>query len=470
MTASSPAQFNPIRLAPADPTAGGDTGAELYRARLYLDFDSFFASAEQHFNPQLRGKPVGVVPVDMAGTSCIAVSREAKALGVPGSAKLREARAIAPDMIFVVARPDAYVRLHHRIMEVIEGCLPIETVRSIDELVCELDAQQSRNPEPLAHAIKRALASEFSEALTCSIGIGPSELVAKIAAEMRKPDGMVVIKQADLPAAIAHLPLKDIPGLSEGMCARLEKARICDVPSLWSIDRKHARALWGSIEGERFWNAMHGLPFDRPETKKGMFGHSRILPWDWRSPEKVHECARQLLLSAARRLRRAEMRSGRMSFSVKGDAYSRRREAQKNGRRLSLEAVFEPACDDITLLAELDRLIDQYRQQARFAPRSVGVVLHGLSERVARQGDLFAQMGNDPAEAVHPAERRKRERLSSALDNLRSAHGPKAASLGPQKSMPGGYVGAKIVFGRIPDLADFSESATADHETQFCTV
>ena len=86
--------------------------------RLYLDFDSFFATAEQHFNPNLRGRPVGVVPLDSPNTGCIAISREAKALGLKGSASIAEARAAIPEMVFVVARHDVYVRLHDRILGV----------------------------------------------------------------------------------------------------------------------------------------------------------------------------------------------------------------------------------------------------------------------------------------------------------------------------------------------------------------
>lgn len=80
-------------------------------SRLYLDFDNFFASAEQHFNGDLRGRPLGVVPLDSPHTSCIAVSREAKARGVKSGTEIRDARVILPDMIFVIARHGAYVRL-----------------------------------------------------------------------------------------------------------------------------------------------------------------------------------------------------------------------------------------------------------------------------------------------------------------------------------------------------------------------
>ena len=112
--------------------------------RLYLDFDSFFASAEQHFNPALRGRPVGVIALDSAHTGCIAVSREAKRLGVKANVPARDARLLVPDMIFVVARPDIYVRLHKRILAAIETVLPIQHVRSIDEVVCALLPSEGR--------------------------------------------------------------------------------------------------------------------------------------------------------------------------------------------------------------------------------------------------------------------------------------------------------------------------------------
>ena len=268
-------------------------------SHLNLDFDSFFASAEQHFNPDLRRKPVGVVPLDVPNTGCIAISREAKRAGVPSGASIKEARAILPDMIFVVARPDAYVRLHRKILTAIETVLPIEKVHSIDELVCLLSSADAATPYEVGRRIKAVLAQTFSKGLTCSIGIAHSLLQAKIAAEMNKPDGLVVLEPKTLPQAIAHIPLSDIPGIAKGIAARLHKAGIDDMRALWAVGRKQARALWGSIAGERFWCGLHGHAFEQPETTKRMFGHSRMLPADWETPEKVHECARQLLFGAA---------------------------------------------------------------------------------------------------------------------------------------------------------------------------
>ncbi|WP_230079995.1 Y-family DNA polymerase [Alteripontixanthobacter maritimus] len=438
--------------------------------RLYLDFDSFFASAEQHFNPDLRGKPVGVVPLDSPHTGCIAISREAKARGLKSNVSIKEARQTVPDMIFVVARPDAYVRLHHRILKVIEACLPIAKVRSIDELVCHLLPSQSETVIALAGRIKRALADEFSSGLTCSIGVASTELLAKIGAELTKPDGFNLLRTQNLPGQLEHLKLTKLPGVSDGIEARLLAAGIRSFPDLWALDRKHLRALWGNVEGERFWNGLHGEHMERPETVKRMFGHSRMLPMDWRTPEKVHECARQLALSAGRRLRRAGFRATKMTVGLREGRYSTGGRSAKGAKRWVRELVFEPARDDHTLLEILSEAMTHCAREWRFKPRSVSVMVHGLVAEDAAQGDLFGPASSTSVSGRPRVSQAKREKLSDTLDLLRAAHGPAAATIGPKVELPGGYLGAKIAFGRIPDLADFSEAQTEDGATHFCSA
>ena len=435
--------------------------------RLYLDFDSFFASAEQHFNPALRGRAVGVVALNAPGTGCIAMSREAKALGVPSGATVVAARQIAPGMIFVVARPDAYVRLHHRILTAINNCVPVAKVRSIDEVVCHLLQSEATSAIELARKIKNTLAREFSDVLTCSIGIARTELLAKIAAEMNKPDGCVFIPDHDMPQKIAHLSLRDLPGVSQGIEARLHAANIRSVEALWATERKQARAIWGNVEGERFWNELHGLHVERPPTIKRMFGHSRNLPVDWRSPEKVRECARQLLLSAARRLRRTEKKASKITISMRGNDYR----ASGHDRSETLYWVCELPCgpcrDDRALALVLNKGLDQARIEVRFSPKSVSVMLHGLMDENEIQPELFAASVNTGNHSADVRNTEKSERLSVLIDQLRRKHGPSAANFGPKVQLPGGYLGAKIAFGRIPELHDFGEAQTPDNATHF---
>ncbi len=180
---------------------------------LYLDFDSFFASAEQHLRPELRGLPVGVVPLQSDHTSLIAASREAKAFGFKVGTPVREARQVCPGIQIVMARPEAYVRLHHQILSVVGDVVPVGAVRSIDEVVCHLMRNEQARAEALARDIKTALALHIGPVLTCSIGLGPNELIAKIGAEMNKPDGLVIIRQQDLPQALYTAPCWTFPAL-----------------------------------------------------------------------------------------------------------------------------------------------------------------------------------------------------------------------------------------------------------------
>jgi DNA polymerase-4 len=408
---------------------------------LYLDFDSFFASAEQLLRPELRGRPVGVLPLDSPATSLIAASREAKARGVKTGMKARDATAACPGIALVVARHDVYVKLHHRIVAAVDSVVPIRAVRSIDEMVVRLLANEQARAEALAREVKAVLAARIGPTLTCSIGLAATELLAKIAAEMDKPDGLVVLRPGDLPDRILHLPLTDIPGIAAGNAARLARAGIADIAGLWHLAPKQARAIWGGVEGERFLAALHGREIERPPTRRGMFGHSRILPWHWRDRASTRDCARLLLAKAARRMRREGYAARRLTLSLRAD----------DGYRWSGEAELIPPCRQdhaaLVALAGLFRLAE--RQHAPVRSKSVAVMLHGLIPASDATADLFI------SESARDT-RARWEKLAEIGDQLSARYGRDVLTLGLHKQPPGGYAGGKIAFGRIPDLADFS--------------
>lgn len=407
--------------------------------RLYIDCDSFFAAAEQHLQPRLRGRPVGVIPVDSPHTGLIAASREAKSRGVKRGLRVREAKALCPDLTLVAARHDRYVRLHRAIVAAVDRVVPVLAVRSIDEMVCALSPGDQADPGAVGRAVKAAIAQDVGPVLTCSAGLGPNELLAKIAAEMEKPDGLVVLRPRDLPGPLLDLPLTDVPGIARGNAARLARAGILDMAGLWAMPAKQARALWGSVEGERLWAELHGYAVERPKTGRTMFGHGRVLPHAWRRPEAVEACARVLLVKAARRMRREGFCARTLALWL----------TDRDGSGWYGEEAFPPLWDDRSLLASLARLAAQAR--AAGAParsRSVHVALQGLSPLGERPRDLF----EGEAEG---AVRRRWERLSTLVDGLNARYGRSVVHLGPWVEPPGGYAGAKIAFSRIPDLEDF---------------
>jgi impB/mucB/samB family len=130
---------------------------------LYVDFNSYFASVEQQLRPELRGKPVAVVPVETDSTCAIAASYEAKAFGVKTGTRIYEARRLCPGLICVLAQHERYVEFHHRLIEEIERHIPVTAVCSIDEVACRLldnEISVERSTE-IAQSIKNGIAKKY---------------------------------------------------------------------------------------------------------------------------------------------------------------------------------------------------------------------------------------------------------------------------------------------------------------------
>jgi DNA polymerase-4 len=328
--------------------------------RLYVDFDSFFASAEQHLQPRLRGRPVGVIPVDSEHTGLIAVSREAKALGLKRGTFVREARRQCPGLMLVTARHEHYVVLHQDIIAAIETVLPVKAVCSIDEMVYAVPPSDQPDALALGRRVKAVIATKIGPSLTCSVGLGPNELLAKIAAEMEKPDGLVALHPKDLPGRLLSLALSDIPGIAKGNAARLARAGVGDMAALWRLQPKEMRRLWGSVAGERLWMGLHGYAVERPETQRRMFGHGRVLPADWRHLGGAYACARVLLAKAANRMRRAGFAARSLALWL----------TDRRSAGWYAEERLQPTWDDPSLLACLARLFTMRNGNCRRAART----------------------------------------------------------------------------------------------------
>jgi DNA polymerase IV len=274
--------------------------------RLYLDFDGFFASVEQQADKNLRGRPVGVVPLTKTVRTCvIACSREAKAMGCKNIMTVEEAKRLCPDIVLVSQKPDLYRRAHNALIAEIEGVIPIDAVKSIDELTCMLDDNQRSEPQALASRIKQALAQHVGPFITCSIGFAANRQLAKIAGKQDKPNGVTIWHPHTMPEPLFKVELNEIPGVGSRLRQKLNAMGIFDAKTLYRMEPKHMRKVWGNVTGERLWYALHGYDIQAPETNRGMFGHGRVLPPDCRTLAKAYEIARLLLVNAARRLRRA---------------------------------------------------------------------------------------------------------------------------------------------------------------------
>src|SRR6185312_13080958 len=209
--------------------------------RLYLDFDGFFASVMQQAMPKLRGRPVGVIPFETSAansTVVIACSKEAKAAGCKNVMRVPDALKLCPDIVLVTQRPDLFRRAHNALLNEITCEIPIETVKSIDELACKLDGKDIADPHALAKRIKDRLRRNIGDQITCSIGFAANRLLAKVACKIDKPNGVTIWRPEDMPEPLFVLPLDSIPGVGPRMEERLKLAGISTIRDLWHAQPK----------------------------------------------------------------------------------------------------------------------------------------------------------------------------------------------------------------------------------------
>ena len=221
-----------------------------------------------------------------------------------------QAKALCPSIVLVPQSPDLYRRAHNALLSEISAVLPIDAVKSIDELTCRVELTHRADPLALGRRIKKRIAAGVGPYITCSIGFAANRQLAKMACKAGKKaagsygDGNNVWHPDEMPAPLLNLSLDDIPGVGARMAQRLARAGIATIAALLASQPKHMRALWGNVNGERLWYALHGYVVHAPPSSRGMYGHGRVLSPESRTPAQSRVTSRLLLVKAVRRMRR----------------------------------------------------------------------------------------------------------------------------------------------------------------------
>jgi DNA polymerase IV len=404
---------------------------------LFIDFDSFFASVEQQFRPELRGRPVGIVPsIGVETTCCIAASYEAKAHGVKTGTPVREARYLCPGIQFIQADNRRYIQTHQKIKACIHSILYIDAVLSIDEMYGRLPPQWQA-PE-IAHnkadEIKRALAQQIGPYITGSIGLAPNRFLAKMASKLRKPNGLVEIDFHHLPEALYPFKLRDITGIGSRIQQRLRTARILDMEDLCVAPRHKLHRVWGSVEGDRMWYSLRGIEIPATKTQPSTIGHSHVLPPRLRSIQAAHATLHRMLQKACRRLRAMQHFTGalnlQLKFGFEPNAYW----------DLGLRTF--PTQDNIQL-AEMLNTLWQQRPRDTAAPVKVAITLSRLIHRDSHTESLFA------APNQH-----RRQKLQTTMDQINQNYGDRTLYYAPAMAAQRSHEASpmRIAFNHIPEL------------------
>ena len=345
---------------------------------LFLDLNSYFASVEQQETPSLRGRPVAVTPTLADSGCCIAASYEAKAFSVRTGMRVAEARTLCPGLQIVESRPALYVRYHHRIFEAVDSCVPVEATLSIDEMACRLTGSQEEPSKAvlLAGLIKKTIAERAGPCLKSSIGIAPNRFLAKLASDVKKPDGLTVLTTGDLPDALLSLPLQGLPGIGPRMDARLRREGIRSFQNLWDLDSRNLKRIWGGVNGERFWRLLRGEDLEERPVRRRSISHSHVLEPALRTREGGFRIAQKLASKLGVRLRKMGYHAGGLSVAVQF----------VNGPGAEARAPLDEIRDTPTLLKTFKDLWEGLPSRS---PLWVGVTLYSLIPEERTTPSLF---------------------------------------------------------------------------------
>jgi DNA polymerase IV len=395
---------------------------------LFVDMNAYFASVEQQERPELRGRPVVVAPVNAETTCCIAASYEAKRFGIKTGTMIRDARRLCPELCVVAARPRTYVETHHRIVEAVNTCLPVSAVLSVDEMVCKLMGTERQPDEAakLGRRVKEAIRRQVGEELRCSVGVAPNRLLAKVASDMQKPDGLTIIRKDELPDRLFELKLRDFPGIGPRMEQRLRRVGITDVRQLLRRDVRQLSTVWGSkLLGAGWWHKLRGEDVPERPTRTRSLGHSRVLPPEQRHPDEAWTVLMRLIHKAAARLRHENFWAGSITLEVH----------ILGGRHWHLRRRIDQCQDTLTLIREVGPLW-QRRPPGKLL--KVGVVFSDLEHERNRTPSLF-----EPE--------RKAVKLAQALDGINRRFGLAGAHFAGMHGLENQYT-TRIAFTTVPNL------------------
>lgn len=375
-----------------------------HRTILHADLDAFFASVEQRDNPELRGKPVLVGGAGQRGVVA-AASYEARAFGCRSAMPGAVARRLCPQAVFV--KPDfaRYKAASDAVFAVFESVTPLVEPLSIDEAFLDVTGSERLlgGGREIAAKIKRDVRAKTG--LTVSLGVAPSKLVAKIASDLNKPDGLVVVEPGMVDAFLAPLEIARLWGVGAVGQAKLERLGVRTFGDVRRLDLKTLQSLFG-VMGERLYDRCRGID-DRPvvtDRRAKSIGHERTFGENLESLDQCHAQVVDLAERVAWRLRRADRAAGAITLKVRNGQF---RTITRN------HTLAEPTRDSGVLVREALALLEVWALR-HFEP----VRLLGVST---------SRLGTPQGPGLFDAaEHERSSRVDDAADAIRAKFGDRA--------------------------------------------
>jgi DNA polymerase-4 len=373
------------------------------RSIAHVDMDAFYASVEIRENPELKGLPV-VVGGDPDKRGVVAAaSYEARRYGVHSAMPSRTAVRLCPDLVFVHARHELYAKVSQQIRGILERYTPTIEPLALDEAF--LDITSSRRLWGEAQSIGRRIKAEIKHELdlTASVGIAPNKFIAKLASDLDKPDGLVIVEADGIQQLLDPLPVSRIWGVGKSGERRLRQLGVTTIQDLRTQSESELEERFG-VWGRHIWKLARGID-DRPvitDTEAKSISHETTFERDIADPEVLAEVLLGLTEQVATRLRRHNRYARKVNLKVRYGDFTTvsRAHSRDDGTNITRE-IWQTAR---TLLA---RMLNERPDPVRL----LGIGVSGLDKLVEEQTDLF------------DASREKQRELDNVTDDINRRFG-----------------------------------------------
>jgi len=400
------------------PGGNQQSGSDQIRRILHADLDAFFASVEQLENPELRGKPVLVAGTGPRGVVA-AASYEARKYGCRSAMPTAVALRSCPHAI-VVKPSGKYREYSDRVFGVFESLTPLIQPLSLDEAFLDVtgSVRAIGSAEDMARTIRARVRDEIG--LAISVGVATSKFIAKLASDLAKPDGMLVVPPGTEREMLAPLPVTRIFGIGESAAKRLARFGVRTIGDLAEHDPETLESALGSFAA-RAVQLARGID-ERPVVPDRIaksIGHERTFAYDLEQPDQVRAVLVGLVENAARRLRRKGGFASSVSLKIRYGDFTTISRAERTA---------QPTDETSELWSVASSIFDKWARESFRPVRLIGVSLSDLREagETSVQPGLFDSGLHDKRRALDKAQDLIAEKFGKdAIRRARGVSGPK---------------------------------------------
>jgi DNA polymerase-4 len=387
------------------------------RTILHADMDAFYAAIEQRDRPELRGLPV-IVGGDQPRQVVATASYEARRFGVHSAMPGVRARRLCPQGIFVPPRMDVYVAVAQQVRAVFERFTDLVEPLSLDEAFLDVTGSQALFGDGAQIAARLKAEVRAATQLTVSVGVAANKFVAKVASDLKKPDGLVVVTPGGERAFLAPLPVGRLWGVGPVLQQQLERSGLRTIADVQARSEAQLLAAFGESLGEHLFVLANGLDVRavEPERAAKSIGHELTFERDLQTRTQAREILLQLAEQVGRRLRQHGQRGKVVRLKLRHPDFT----------TLTRQRAVPPTHDDLELFRVAAALLDAC-WPGRPGIRLLGVTAGNLVDAAAGgvvQQELFAR---DAPTA------KKSERVLAAMDAIRDRHGEDAVRHGLER-------------------------------------